>query len=200
LRMFGRARIAIGGRRSATRQRDQLSINRTSPARGPFCESSGVKSTRWPSRRSSNTAPRTELRWKKCSIPPSSRMNPNPLSMRSRAIVPVGIPRPSRSEPLGISQGYSAGYGRSKGQKPSGRGAGRVCPSLVELEIAASLGRLSREVNNSLPLPQAARTVRPATFLLPLRPLPRRLLRRRPRRNRPRRLRRRRRHRGDSAT
>ena len=67
------------------------SINRTSPARGPFVESSAENSTRCPSRRSSKTAPRTELRWKKCSMPPSSRMKPNPLSMRRRAIVPVGI-------------------------------------------------------------------------------------------------------------
>src|SRR5437870_2943788 len=51
-----------------------------------------TNSTRWPSRKSSNTAPRTELRWKKCSIPPSSRINPKPLSIRSRAIVPVGMP------------------------------------------------------------------------------------------------------------
>ena len=78
----------------------------------------GVNSTRWPSRSSSNTAPRTELRWKKCSMPPSSRMNPNPLSMRSRAIVPVGIPEALRSEPPGISQGNSAGYGRLR-EKPS---------------------------------------------------------------------------------
>src|SRR5262249_10894449 len=63
----------------------------TSPARGPFCDSSGVNSTRWPSRSSSKTAPRTEPRWKKCSVPRSSRMNPNPLSSRSRAIVPLCI-------------------------------------------------------------------------------------------------------------
>src|SRR5688500_12136845 len=77
----------------------QLSISRTSPARGPLPDSSGVNSTRWPSRRSSNTAPRTELRWKKCSIPPSSRLNPNPLSISSRAIVPVGITRVLRCAP-----------------------------------------------------------------------------------------------------
>ena len=70
----------------------QPSISRMSPARGPFADSSGVNSTRWPSRNSSNTAPRTELRWKKCSVPPSSRMNPKPLSMSRRAMVPVGIP------------------------------------------------------------------------------------------------------------
>ncbi len=42
--------------------RRQPSISRTSPARGPLPDSSGVNSTRCPSRRSSNTAPRTELR------------------------------------------------------------------------------------------------------------------------------------------
>ena len=77
---------------------DYPSISRTSPARGPFWDSSGVKSTRCPSLSSSKTAPRTELRWKKCSIPPSSRMNPNPLSINKRAIVPVGI-RTSELEP-----------------------------------------------------------------------------------------------------
>ena len=82
----------------------RYSIKRISPARGPFCESSGVNSTRCPSRSSSNTVPRTELRWKKCSRPDSSRMNPNPLSMRSRAIVPVGIPVSSASESLRTSQ------------------------------------------------------------------------------------------------
>src|SRR5438552_3448069 len=59
-----------------------------------------------PSRSSSNTAPRTELRWKKCSIPPSSRMNPNPLSIRSRAIVPVGI---TPSPPVPNPQEYPKG-------------------------------------------------------------------------------------------
>jgi hypothetical protein len=34
-------------------------------------------------------------------MPDSSRMNPNPLSMRSRAIVPDGIPVSSDSKPLG---------------------------------------------------------------------------------------------------
>ena len=54
---------------------------------------------------SSNTALRTELRWKKCSIPLSSRMKPNPLSIRSRAIVPVGrLPEPSPF-PVGESRG-----------------------------------------------------------------------------------------------
>ena len=77
---------------AGTAREIQLSIRRTSPARGPLPDSSGVKSTRWPSRSNSNTAPRTALRWKKCSIPPSSRMNPNPLSINRRAIVPLGIP------------------------------------------------------------------------------------------------------------
>ena len=40
----------------------QPSMSRTSPARGPFPESSGVNSTRWPSRSNSNTAPLTALR------------------------------------------------------------------------------------------------------------------------------------------
>jgi len=40
-------------------------------------------------------------------------------------------PNPSRSEPLGISQGNSAGCGRLRiVQKPSGRGAGRVSSSV----------------------------------------------------------------------
>src|SRR5215471_18031722 len=77
--------------RAGMRGKNQPSMRRTSPARGPFWDSSGVNSTRCPSRSSSNTAPRTELRWKKCSIPPSSRMKPKPLSISSRAIVPVGI-------------------------------------------------------------------------------------------------------------
>ncbi len=64
----------------------------TSPARGPLPESSALNSTRCPSRSSSNTAPRTALRWKKCSTPVSSRMNPKPLSMSRRAMVPDGIP------------------------------------------------------------------------------------------------------------
>ena len=93
-------------RRTRSAETIYPSINRTSPARGPFCDSSGVNSTRCPSRSSSNTAPRTELRWKKCSIPPSSRMNPNPLSIRSRAIVPVGI---TRSPPFRTPQGYPKG-------------------------------------------------------------------------------------------
>src|SRR5262245_27413840 len=90
-----------GGR---ARVRDYPSIKRTSPARGPFGDSSAVNSTRCPSRSSSNTEPRTALRWKKCSTPPSSRMNPNPLSMRRRAIVPVGIAVSSDArKPEGIS-------------------------------------------------------------------------------------------------
>lgn len=83
------------GRTSAA----QPSISRTSPARGPFGDSSTENSTRWPSRSNSKTAPRTELRWKKCSRPFSSRMNPNPLSISKRAIVPVCIPRSSDSMP-----------------------------------------------------------------------------------------------------
>ena len=91
-------------KRTATACNSAYSMRRISPARGPFCESSGANSTRCPSRSSSNTVPRTELRWKKCSSPDSSRMNPNPLSMRSRAIVPVGIPVSSDSKSLGTSQ------------------------------------------------------------------------------------------------
>ena len=103
----GRGRSGSNRLTSENRSIDRsirYSIKRISPARGPFCESSGVNSTRCPSRSSSNTVPRTELRWKKCSRPDSSRMNPNPLSMRSRAIVPVGIPVSSASESLRTSQ------------------------------------------------------------------------------------------------
>src|SRR5262245_30114455 len=122
---------------------DQPSMSRTSPARGPFCDSSGVNSTRCPSRSNSNTAPRTELRWKKCSIPPSSRMNPNPLSIRRRAIVPVGIPEALRSEPPGISQGNSAGCGRLRREAVGGRGPAESVQLSAELE---NLGQ-SRQFN-----------------------------------------------------
>ena len=96
----GRGRSGSRKQRAKKNARRRYSIKRMSPARGPFCDSSGVNSTRCPSRSSSNTVPRTELRWKKCSRPDSSRMNPNPLSIRSRAIVPVGIPVSSDSESL----------------------------------------------------------------------------------------------------
>ena len=100
----GRSGSSVLQKSTATACNRAYSMRRISPARGPFCESSGVNSTRCPSRSSSNTVPRTELRWKKCSSPDSSRMNPNPLSMRSRAIVPVGIPVSSDSEFLRTSQ------------------------------------------------------------------------------------------------
>ena len=85
------------------------------PRRGPLGDSSTVKSTRWPSRSSSKTAPRTDDRWKKCSTPLSSRMNPKPLSMSSRAIVPLGmtesplIPNRGRTSPewLCVNPGQS---------------------------------------------------------------------------------------------
>ena len=82
---------AAVGLETLVRLMRQPSIRRTLPARGPLVESSEENSTRWPSRSSSNTVSRTELRWKKCSIPPSSRMKPKPLSMRRRAMVPVGM-------------------------------------------------------------------------------------------------------------
>src|SRR5215212_6147197 len=55
---------------------------------GPFgpCPRSNV--TAWPSRRSSNRVPVHAELWKKYSFPSSARMNPKPLSLTSRLIVP----------------------------------------------------------------------------------------------------------------
>jgi hypothetical protein len=66
----------------------------TLPARGPFGEGSSSKLTRCPSFNESNEPSCTELRWKNHSCPPSSRMNPNPRSLTSLLMVPVGIERP----------------------------------------------------------------------------------------------------------
>src|SRR4030095_10809393 len=56
--------------------------------RGPFgpCPRSNV--TAWPSRRSSKRVPVHAELWKKYSFPSSARMNPKPLSLTSRLIVP----------------------------------------------------------------------------------------------------------------
>src|SRR5688572_10645849 len=58
------------------------------PARGPFCEGSSSKLTRWPSLSCSKSPASTELRWKNHSWPPSSLMNPKPRSLTRRLIVP----------------------------------------------------------------------------------------------------------------
>ena len=59
---------------------------------------------------------RTELRWKKCSIPPSSRMNPNPCQSERRAIVPA-YPCPPINRPRenirGLCTSCDAGRTRS---------------------------------------------------------------------------------------
>src|SRR5262245_46831666 len=143
------------------------STSRTSPARGPLVDSSGVNSTRWPSRSSSNTAPRTELRWKKCSMPPSSRMNPNPLSMRRRAIVPVGIPEALRSDPRGNPAGIQPATDDSYEERAPPSRAGRPKPLqlLVELEIGASLGSTKPEVKKSNPAQRRLRQRVPRTLI-----------------------------------
>src|SRR5262245_13841709 len=80
-------------------------------------------------------------------MPPSSRMNPKPLSIRSRAIVPVGIPEALRSNPPGISQGDSAGYGRLRANANNvEHSAGRAVPAQAEPEIRVSLGSSYPEV------------------------------------------------------
>ena len=85
----------------------------------------------------------TELRWKKCSMPPSSRMKPNPLSMRSLAIVPVGIPEALRSDPSRTSQGAFSRQRAPRKLAASRCVAGCDSQPLVELENRASLGVLS---------------------------------------------------------
>ena len=53
--------------------------------------------------------PTCQVGWFRIAIPPSSRMNPNPLSMRSLAIVPVGIPEsPPSDEPALVWAGKGA--------------------------------------------------------------------------------------------
>src|SRR6266567_4704039 len=73
-------------------------------------------------------------------------MNPNPLSIRSRAIVPVGIPQALRSESPGTSPGDSAGYGRLRGKRAVGTRAGRVVQPQLSWKIGASLGSSALEV------------------------------------------------------
>src|SRR2546428_7440828 len=103
-------------------------------------------------------------------------MKPNPLSIKRRAIVPVGI---TPSPPVPNPQGYPKGTQPVTGacdytRAVRTRGRPSLVPTQDELEIRASLGSYRPEVK------------KPATF----RPLRRRL--RRPRRNphRPRRSRR----------
>src|SRR5262249_21965906 len=55
-------------------------------------------------------------------------------------------PKPSRSDPPGISQGNSAGYGRLPLHLPYGRGPAESCSNSDELEIRASLGSSRHEV------------------------------------------------------
>jgi hypothetical protein len=73
----------------------QTDSPRTLPALGPFAEGSSSKFTRCPSFSWSKDPSRTELRWKNHSCPPSSLINPNPLSRTRRLIVPLGIESPS---------------------------------------------------------------------------------------------------------
>src|SRR5439155_10149381 len=76
-------------------------------------------------------------------------MNPNPLSMRSRAIVPVGIAEALRSEPPStITRGLSRVTGASDNQiRAVGRRTSRVASSVtLSWKIGASLGSSKPEV------------------------------------------------------
>src|SRR5262245_16351716 len=76
-------------------------------------------------------------------MPPSSRMKPNPLSMRSLAIVPVGIPEALRW-PSRKSRGTFSRPRATEEASGVEDGAGRdELPVSVELENRASLGVFS---------------------------------------------------------
>src|SRR5215831_12660726 len=76
-------------------------------------------------------------------------MNPNPLSIRSRAIVPVGItPSPPVPNPQGYPKGTEPVAGACENTCRRDARPAKSCTSSDELEIRVSLGSSTPEVKN----------------------------------------------------